>query len=56
MFTRKKRIKNIMLALEATCRVGRSVATTSTNIPVKRRAVQGVFRFLEIFEKKGGNM
>ncbi|GAJ18392.1 unnamed protein product, partial [marine sediment metagenome] len=37
-FTRKKRKRNIILALEATSIVGRTVATTSTMNPVARRA------------------
>jgi hypothetical protein len=55
-FTRKKRKRNIMLALEATCRVGRSVATRRTITPVAIRANHGVLRLLEIRENGSGSI
>jgi len=54
--TRKKRKRNIILALEATSIVGRKVATVITIPPVKRRATKGVRRLVCSREKNAGSI
>ena len=55
-FTRKNKIKNIILALEATSMVGKRVATIITRQAVASKAAQGVLRVLDIFEKNPGTI